>query len=94
MVVAEERLYRAPSNSVRPPGRDRSGYAGLGRLVVARLVWPGGAVAVPARLLWVDGDAVHIEWDSRGTLRQSWIPRHDVGFRLTLAPDARPQPSP
>lgn len=88
--MAEERLYRAPLNGVRDRGRDKSGYSGLGRLVLARLVWPSGAVAVPARLLWVDDDRVHIEWDSGTVVRQSWIPRRDVGFKLRLAPDARP----
>ena len=83
MWAENEPIYPAPRNAVREHGRKR-GYGGQNRLVLARLVWPSGAVVVPARLLWVDDDVVCVEWQRRRVVRHRWIPRADVAGWLPL----------
>jgi hypothetical protein len=73
-----ERLYRAPRNTISEPHGPHRGHNGQGRLVLARLVWPSGVEVVPARLLWVDEDAVRVEWERHGVVRRSWLRRGDV----------------
>jgi hypothetical protein len=73
-----EQLYPAPRNSMSEPHGPKRGYNGQHRLVLARLVWPSGIEVVPARLLWVDDDAVRVEWERHGVVRRSWLPRADV----------------
>lgn len=80
----DEPQYPAPQNSVRENPREKSGHSGLNRLVLARLVWPQGAVVVPARLEWVDGDRVRVEWWRGKTARRSWIPASDIATWLPL----------
>lgn len=71
-------MYLAPRNSVWEPSGWRSGHDGREQLVLVRLVWPSGVEVRPARLLWVDGHAVKIEWERHGVVRQSWMPIGDV----------------
>lgn len=91
---AGERLVSAPKNSVgSPPGKDRKyGRPGSGRLVLARLVWPGRVTIVPAVLEWVSSDRVLVEWRSAGAseARKTWLPREDVRFRLTYGVGSMP----
>lgn len=61
-----------------PSAGSLGGAAGPGPLGVAR----GPFVA--ARLAWVDGDIVCVEWERRGVARRSWIPRRDVSLWLRL----------
>jgi hypothetical protein len=79
-----EPLYPAPLNSVRSPHGSKRGHSGRSRPVLARLVWPRGAIIVAARLAWIDGNAVCIEWERRGVNRRTWIPRHDIALWLPL----------
>lgn len=72
-------MYLAPRNSVWEPTGWRSGHSGREQLVLARLVWPSGVEVRPALLLWVDGRAAKVEWESRGGGRRStWLPVRDV----------------
>lgn len=73
-----EPLYPSPRNSISEPHGPHRGHNGQGRLVLARLVWSSGVEVVPAKLLWVDDDAVRVEWERRGVVRRSWLPRRDV----------------
>ena len=73
-----EPLYQAPRNTVSEPHGPHRGYNGQDRLVLIRLVWSWGVEFRPARLLWVDEDAVRVEWERRGVERRSWLRRTDV----------------
>ena len=73
-----EPLYRAPRNSVWEPPGWKSGHYGGRKLVLARLELVEGVAVVPAHLLWVDGEFVHVEWERGGALRSSWLRKRDV----------------
>jgi hypothetical protein len=79
-----EPLYPAPRNAISEPHGQHRGYNGQHRLVLARLVWSSGAVVIPARLLWVDDDAVRVEWERRGVVRRSWLRRSDIARWMPL----------
>lgn len=73
-----KRLYVAPRNSISEPHGPHRGYNGQERLVLARLVWAWGVEVRPARLLWVDDDAVLVEWEWHGEARKTWLRRTDA----------------
>jgi hypothetical protein len=41
-------------------------------------------MVVAARLAWIDGDVVCVEWERRGVSRRSWIPRRDIALWIPL----------
>lgn len=83
--MEDERLYRSPSNAVRPPpGTDRkNGHAGY-YLVLARLVFGHRTHIIPATVHWTSDDRVLIAWSSRpgGPERHTWLLKADVRSRI------------
>lgn len=73
-----EPLYIAPRNSISEPHGPHRGHNGQEQLVLIRLVWPSGVEFRPARLLWVDDDALRVEWEWYGDVRRAWLHRTDV----------------